>query len=166
MSTWTTISDSRVDADSPVTESLVTDLRENTEYNHERAVRSGTHGAGVRVATAKGRTAFSDTTDGSGDVTTTASITYSTDADDSVDPNFSANVRPVWSLEEDSSGGNQAWVNFTSSGTDTLTAYVLDGTADDGLGFNVSVVFGGGAATTAVAGFINWKVEGTVASGE
>jgi hypothetical protein len=89
MSSWTTITDARIDADSPIDEDLMTDIRENAEYLYERHVRSGTATTGVRTIMARGKSsAQSLSLDGTGNGSDTVAITFSTDATDGA-PAFS-----------------------------------------------------------------------------
>ncbi len=108
MAGWTDISASRKDADSPIDEDLIGDLDDNATYNHERAIRSGTHTTGVRTCMARGRTAFDWSTTRVG----TVSITFATDADDG-DPNFLAAPRVYATLAEDATS-SQEWSSFSA----------------------------------------------------
>lgn len=94
MSDWTVIPDTDTDADSPLTESLLTDMKENSEYLFETMTRSGTHGAPhTRTAMARGVVTDSASTNGSGDTAwQEAAVSYATDSLDG-DPDFS--VAPV-----------------------------------------------------------------------
>jgi len=86
---WTDISAGRQDADSPIDEDLIEDIVGNTEYNHDCAVRSGTHASGVRRALGLVAKTF---TQGSAN-SETVTVTFATDCVE--DPNFNSAPYPL-----------------------------------------------------------------------
>lgn len=120
MSNWTTIPDTDTDADSPLTESLLTDMKENCEYLFETAVRSGMHGAPhVRTALARGFVEASYSGGASDTGWQEVTITYATDSLDG-DPNFSGAPALAFGMTR---YGGTAW-----GATVFPLCYVKDGT--------------------------------------
>lgn len=158
---WTDIADSAFDADSPITEDLLEDVVENAEYNHERALRCGTHAVGVRLVMARGKEAFEFTADGSGYGSSTQNVVFENDALDG-DPNFTSAPVVYICLEEDDA--NTAWIASTGINADEWIAHISDTPTADG--FTAKV---GGKSLTASQvynGFFNWIAIGAVTSGE
>ena len=120
---WTNISSGRYDADSPVDEDLIGDIVSNTEYNHDHALRGGTHSTGVRLAVAMG---VKTITFGASSYDASSTVTFSSDSDHG-DPNFSSSPRVFLSFTTSSAsfstGANN--VNFTV-GTSTITSTSFD----------------------------------------
>lgn len=159
MSTWTAISDARIDAESPIDEDLVTDIRENAEYLHERAVRAGTHGTGVRLAIARGKVYDTAATDGSGNMSSIAlaPVTFSTDALDG-NPNFSSAPVVVISIEESST--DDEWTTSYSVQCNIREASVAT------TGFTAEWFVTGATATATIGAYIHWIAIGPVTAGE
>lgn len=158
MSNWTVIPDTDTDADSPLTEDLVTDIKENAEYLHERAVRAGTHTVPVRLAFARGVYIDTASTDGGGDTgIVTQAITFAAEAIDG-DPNFSVAPTVVVSIQE--STAHDDW------GSPSVVSVWLDETAVSTTGFTVSWQLVGGAASAAIGARISFFAAGLVTSGE
>lgn len=163
MSSYTTITDGQVDAESPLDEDLMSELRDNTAYNYERALRVGTNTTGVRRAMACGRKAWSITCSGSNGSTTVA-ITFSSDAEDG-NPNFDSGATPVvlFSLEEDDTG---AEVDWGTNPADHVQAWIETGTlAYTGCTITIDVKNAAGA-TDVYNGFLHWMATAAVTSGE
>ncbi len=156
MSNWTNIAAGSVDVDSPITTTLLTNLRDNGAYNNERALRSGTHATGVRLAFARGKEAISDTTDGGGLAKIVATITFSSGSTDG-NPNFTSVPTVYVCLEEDTIGA--AW-------TDVHLWHVFVDDIPTTSGFTATVFGSGLANTTVYNGFVNWIAVGPVTSGE
>jgi hypothetical protein len=158
MSDFTVISDGRVDADSPIDEDLITDLRENDEYLFERAVRAGTHATGVRLAIARGADDFSDAT-ADGTVSFSGTITFSTADSDDGDPNFDVAPRVILTIERN---GGDAWTaNITAM---RIPLHITDGslsTTGFTWGFECTV-----AGPNNIVGKVHWIAIGTVTTGE
>ncbi len=151
MAGWTDISASRKDADSPIDEDLFSDLDDNTTYNHERAIRSGTHATGVRTCIARGKTAWSFAT---GEYVIVL-IEFDTALDG--DPNFLAAPTVIMTLEEDPAGSDE-WLGEQPSvylEETTVTASQCSGTVQ----FTPS-------SSLTVQGWIHWIAIGTVMAGE
>jgi hypothetical protein len=147
---WTDISDSRIDADSFVNVGLVGDMTANPVYNHDHAIRSGTHTTGARTCMARGKTQFSWS-----DVTTGTQAVSFSDALDG-DPNFLA--APVVSMRLEESPAGEDWV---SNGP--ATVYLEDDTLDEA-GFTARVDFSGSAFDP--TGWVHWIAIGEVQAGE
>lgn len=145
---WTDISASRQDADSPIDEDLVGDIIANTEYNHDNAVRGGTHALGVRLAMARGRTAF-----GGSSISTIDVVIDFTAGEDGV-PNFSDTPIVTTSIEEDTGGSSWGGV---------IAAHHIKGGTLSGTGCTVDINWGG---TAAYYGWVHWIAIGKVTSGE
>ncbi len=167
MSAWTVISGNAIDANSPWHEGLVEDFHDNISYNYERALRCGRNAVGVRLALARGRKAFTVSLDATGDGASTVTITYATDATDG-DPNFLTSETPTfsYSLEQDSGGGVN-WSEFFSNdwneGFQHFIASRPD--ADEDMTIQINCANASGGSGT-FAGWINWRAEALVASGE
>ena len=118
---WTDIANSEFDVDSPITETLMTEIVENGEYNHDHALRTGTHATGVRMAFARGvnSTEFSIGTNASGEGNDNVTITFS-DATDG-DPKFDSAPNMWFSFTEGTTA--PAWAS-----TAVFSAYILQGT--------------------------------------
>ncbi len=145
---WTDISASRKDADSPIDEDLTGDLNDNTVYNHERAIRSGTHALGVRTCIARGRESFTVTSN------STIAVPIDFTAQDDGDPNFGAEPNVLLSLEEDTTGYN--WQNTS------VAHYIEDATLTTS-GCTVRIKW---LDTQSWKGWVHWIAIGTVTSGE
>jgi hypothetical protein len=145
---WTDISASRKDADSPLDEDLFSDLDDNTTYNYERAIRSGTHATGVRTAMARGKTSFSGSS-----ISTIDVVLDFTAADDGA-PSFSASPIVTTALEENTSGSSWATV---------IAAHHIKGGTLSATGCTIDVNWGGQAN---YQGWVHWVAIGDVTSGE
>jgi hypothetical protein len=146
---WTDISASRKDADSPLDEDLISDLDDNTTYNHDRAIRSGTHATGVRTCMARGRESFS------GSAISTIDVPIDFTAQTDGDPNFGAEPIVCITLEENT--GGDVWAP-----TDSPTHYIADGSLTTA-GCTVSIKW---LATKDFQGWVHWIAIGTVTTGE
>lgn len=157
---WNTIADGSVDADSPVNETLMTNMRDNMVYNHDRAVRSGTHATGVRLAIARGTYDFNITI-----VTGTVShaFTFATDATDG-DPNFSAAPLVVFGMEERIVTGGGTDCDWATDDT-VVTANIQDGTLSS-TGMTVDITCRTDSSDTYCKGTLHWVAFGAVTSGE
>jgi len=155
---WTAIADTAIDADSPVTETLMTQIVENTEYNQERALRCGNHATGVRLALARGRntTEFSISTSATGEGSASVAITFA-DAVDG-DPNFTS--------------APYVWVSFDEGGTlpawDAVAVFggYVEKTTLSATGATVRMAVQGGNNSATLRGYMNWFAIGPVTSGE
>jgi len=154
---WTAITDGTFDEDSPVTDALLEDIVENTEYNNEHAVRAGTHAAGVRLALARATATseFTISTDANGDGSVSWDITIANATDGA--PNYSAAPTVVGYSCEDSGGGT-AWGNgciysVRTTGTSTST-------------INTRIAVTNGPASTSIKGYLTYALVGPVTSGE
>ncbi len=166
MSSWTTILDAWIDRDSPWHAGLVTDFRDNIAYNSEHATRTGTNAAGVRLAYARGRTAFTVTIDGSGDGASTVTITYATDALDG-DPNFLSSETPVFTYNLEQDGTGSAWSSFYAIAWNTGIQHFITTRADADETVAIQINIANSSDTSAtVKGWVNWRADAIVASGE
>ncbi len=157
MSSWVNIASAAIDVDSPITTTLLTNLRDNGAYNNERALRAGTHATGVRLAFARGKEAISDTSDGGGLANMTATVTFSSGSTDG-NPNFTSAPTVYVILEEDTAGAS--WLMASQ----TWTVFLDDIPTTSG--FTAQVRGSGVTNTTVYNGFVNWIAVGPVTSGE
>jgi len=158
MSDYTIIANTSVDADSPIDEDLMLDLKENVEHNFEHAVRGGTFAAGVRLAIARGIISDNATTDGSGHCAPQpTTVTFSSDSVDG-NPNFLTAPVVVAVLVEDTSG--TAWPSTVSM------IYMHNLTNISATGFTGEWKVMNFTATTNYKVFIHWIAVGFVNTGE
>lgn len=158
MSVWTSISSTRLDADSPIDEDLTTDLDDNAKSIRERQLRTGIHALGVRLALARGEKAASVAIS-SGLGTSIDTITFSSDATDG-NPNFSAAPTVLGLTFEELSTGvdigtsDPAVSCYIEEGGPTTTTLAVVTSVQD-------------AANDGTLNFlIHWAVVGPVTSGE
>ena len=154
---WTDISDSSFDADSPITDTLMQQIVENGEYNHDHAIRGGTNAAGVRLALSRHKSSeFTISMDANGNGSVGWDITVANATDGA--PNFANAPVPVGFMCEDSGGGASAWgngavysVKLVSSSTTTVST-------------RIAVV--NGPASTTIKGYLYVTLLEEVTSGE
>jgi len=157
MSDWTTIPDSDCDADSPVDEDLMGDLKENVEYLYERAVRGGTHATGVRVVLARGTITDTSLTDGAGDIwNQTVALSFSTAIDG--DPNFDS--APVVVVTPEESSASTDWGT-----TWQVSASIVEGTRTAS-GCTIEWTIRSGPASSTIGVVLNWIAVGLPTAGE
>lgn len=158
---YTDIPDTDIDADSDIDDAILEDLVENAEYNHDHAMRGGTHLVGVRLAVARGVTAFSDSIS-SGSQDGTQAIVFATDAIDG-DPNFSEVPVFKYSMEEDGTG--VAWSAFTQATSDSWEHFVESG-SQTSAGVTIRNTITGSSSDGTFKANINWIAFGLVTAGE
>ena len=163
MGDYPTINSTRTDADSVPDEDLFDDLRLRGDYLFESQLRCGEDAdtSRVRLAYARGRTAFTDPTAAGGTIVVSGTIAYSTATDG--DPNFSGVPAVIVSLESDDSGGSNEW----DQGADEIlvTVHVDYGTITTSqFDYVVKGINLDGAED--FDGFIHWQAIGPVTSGE
>ncbi len=160
---WTVIPDGDVDADSPVDEDLMGDLKDNVTYNFESGMRGGTFAVPNRLAYARGAALFSGATDGNGDaIITLSGIVFSSAASDG-NPNFIPGVPLITGslIEDSTTGSNQTW---TKKGM-IVSWFIEDGSLDE-TGFTVSVSVWNGANSTNIGGTFYWQAVAAASAGE
>lgn len=166
---WTVLQATSTDVESPLSETLFTEIRGNLDYLFDSGVRGGTFATPVRLTLARGQQLFtvSFASGGPGGATAAATEvlkTFSSDSDDG-DPKFDAKPRVFFSVEEDSPGTGLDWF------TDKVMAspYVVDGTLTASV-FNMGCIgyrsVSGAAATNGFEVIVNWMALGPVTSGE
>ena len=160
MSDYTTIAGIRVDADSPVDEDLISDLRDNAASIRERQLRTGTHVTGVRLTLARGISASTTiTTDGSGNGLDTIGVGFAGDSSDG-DPNFSAAPSCLGLTFEELSTGDDL------GGTAPSVSCWINEATLDASGFTAVISVRGGAVTANIDYKLHWAFVGPVTSGE
>ena len=159
MADFTTVTGSRLDADSPWTEDEAQDIYYNTEHNFDHAMRCGSYAVPARLTCARGQFAFSMTSSSSTMDANSIDWTAGGQADaDDADPNFSAAPRVYCTLVEDPASTTD-W-----STIDILFHFIEESTiTTDGFTVNIRINDGG---ANSFQGFINWVAIGPVAGGE
>lgn len=155
---WTNINPNRLDADSPVDEDLTGDVADNELHNFEHALRVGTFATGVRLALARGATAFDVNLDGSGNGESVDAVVFATDALDG-DPNFDSAPTCLGIAFEELSTGSD--INNPTS----VTCRIQEGSLTAS-GFTVVTTVRGGNTTVLVDFNIHWAFVGPVTAGE
>jgi hypothetical protein len=127
---WVDLTTGQTDAESPVNDTLMDQIRSNEDYLFDSALRGGTFGTPVRLVVARGVKAVSITVNTQIGATgiyrgaNTYTVTFSTDSDDG-DPGFSANPRvyaTFYSQDTDLTGTNAAVVTpYVNSDSNTQT---------------------------------------------
>ncbi len=146
---WADIPAGWLASDSAFDEDLVDGLDDNTTYNHECAIRSGTHTTGVRTCMSRGRESFTPTSIN----TIAVPIDFTAPAED--DPNFGAEPIVCIALEENTSGDD--WLGGL------VMCYIEDGTlTTSGCTVRINWV----AAAQDFWGWVHWIAIGDVTSGE
>jgi hypothetical protein len=130
---------------------LIADLDDNATYNHDHAIRSGTHVTGVRTCMARGKTLFSWSAADSG----TQAVLFS-NAEDG-DPDFLTAPIVTLSLQESPSG--DAWLN-----KGPVAVHIDGGTLDEN-GFTAQIDFFQGDTLDAT-GWVHWIAIGEIQVGE
>jgi hypothetical protein len=156
---WVTLTSGQTDAESPVNDTIMDQIRDNEDYLFDSAVRGGTLTSPVRLAVARGeKTSLSiaATTQTAGIYRggTSVTITFATDADDG-DPDFSVQPRvyvQFKSQDADMTSTNYCLVTpFVYSDSPTTAVVYLNGWAP---------------ASTTITGNLYWTAIGIPQSGE
>jgi hypothetical protein len=144
MSDYTVISDGDVDADSPVDEDLMTDLKENVEHVYERAPLTTDES---NIALAHGTVTATGAIDGGGDADFTKAIVFSTDSDGG-DPGFSSTPRIAIGWGEDTA--NAEW--GTNAGL--MVSVWIEEATKSATGFTVRCKFHDSPSTSQTVGVL------------
>jgi len=136
---------------------LLDAIRADLKYLKEHFVRGGSVSSGKQMIIARGKELFSDTTNGSGYVDISVSVTFSsagTDGDPTFDPvNILESV--VTTLEEYTGGSGAAWPAVGTDPNQNMGVF-FDSTGPSDTGFTATVQLHDWPPNTTYEGYLHW----------
>lgn len=157
MGEWTAITSGQTDEDSAFDETLADGLRDHCIYNHDHAIRCGTHSSGERLTLARCLEAF-NATSCIANKEFTGTVTFSTGSDDG-NPNFDAAPRVIFGFHQYTEGYD-AW---SAANNIYRWSAVVTSISDSGFDWRVQFY---NLAGVDIAGYFHWAAVGPVTAGE